>query len=145
MEPKRIPGVPAQWTREAAHEGRAHRHSKRKTVCSLTQSSVWSIILTCHSITMGARVSTESLHATFQHVFRKCFSFFVSPCLCVTCFLFTNAMPSLGKRCLLHYSMYLAGACLSLSLHVCVLHVSSSRNSRHTIRIPIFHTPFLPF
>ena len=37
MEPKRNPRVPAQWTHEAAHEGRAHRHSKRKTVCSLTQ------------------------------------------------------------------------------------------------------------
>ena len=42
-------------------------------------------------------------------------------------------MPSLGKRCLLHYSMYLAGACLSLSLHVCVLHVLSSGNSRYFV------------
>ena len=42
-------------------------------------------------------------------------------------------MTSLGERCLLHCRMYHAGACLSLSLHVCVLHVLSSGNSRYFV------------
>ena len=105
MEALRYPAVFAQWTHEAAHEGRAHRHSKRKTVCSLTQFLV-------------ERKESHLSGALFLRVTRS---------------LWAHAFQT--KACMLHFSMYFARVSLSLSLHVFVLPVSCSRMSRHFVYV----------
>ena len=65
MEPKKFPGVPAQWTHEAAHEGRARlEYQEKKRACVLHAIQCQGLIICSDvalALTFWADVQTLSM------------------------------------------------------------------------------------